>query len=166
MNWVDKNSDKKVRVNEYGYPGQGGELGSLRLSFFDETFAKTIFERLKLSGAIEELRIFSEKDKTNWRPFSQYRAIGLNPLCRLIQYDPKTALNVHYDDSFYQNDKVRSLMTVVIVVQKSKKGGATRFIIDKQDNLNFEQRDFSDWDRSASENEVYVKFKRAFCFNF
>lgn len=160
LNWVEKNNDKKVRVNEYGYPGQGGETGSLRLCFFDENFAKTIFERLKLSGAIEELRIFNEKDKTNWRPFSQYRAIGLNPLCRLIQYDAKTALNVHYDDSFYQDDKTRSLVTVVLVIQKSKKGGSTRFIIDKQDNLSFEQRNFSDWDRSAYDDEVYAKFKK------
>lgn len=161
LDWVKKNEAKKVRVNEYGYPKHSEGLGSLRLSFFDENFAKTIFERLKLSGAIEEVRVFEEKDKTNWRPYSQYRAVGINPLCRLIQYDPKTALNVHYDDSFYQSDTTRSLVTVVLVIQTSKKGGATRFIRDSQDNIPFEQRNFSDWDRNANDDEVYVKYKKA-----
>lgn len=155
--WIKENHKYLVRTNTYGYPTQDNQSGSLRLSFYDEEFAKVVFERLLFSGAIKPLRICKD-DKTNWKPYEQWRAIGLNPLFRIMKYEEGTTLNAHYDDSFYQNETRRSLMSVVLIVKKATQGGATRFIQDKQDSLVFESRDFSDWNYPAPDELVVEYF--------
>jgi NAD+ synthetase len=155
--WVNTNAEKLVKTSPYGYTTGEEKTGSSRLSFYDEEWAKVIFERLMLSGAINP--IFNEKDaNTNWSPFEQWRAVGLSPLFRMMKYNEEDVLYPHYDDSFYKSDTQRSLKSVVISVKMAEVGGDTRFIKDEQLALPFGQRDFSDKNSSPENNDIMQSF--------
>lgn len=155
--WVKNNSEKLVKTSQYGYTTGEEKTGSSRLSFYDEEWAKIIFERLMLSGAINP--IFNEKDaNTNWSPFQQWRAIGLSPLFRVMKYNEEDVLYPHYDDSFYKSDTQRSLKSVVISVKMAEEGGSTRFIKDEQLTLPLNDRDFSDKNSEPEQNDIMYSF--------
>lgn len=156
--WIDKNQEKMVKTNNYGYTQGENKEGSIRLAFYDENWAKILYERLLVSQIINP--IFNEDDaNTNFKPFTQWRAIGLNPLFRVMKYNEGDFLYPHYDDSYYESDKVRSLKSVVIVVQTATDGGATRFLKDNQLSIPFEKRDFSDKNVIPFVEDVEYSFK-------
>jgi NAD+ synthase (glutamine-hydrolysing) len=157
--WVNNNTNNLIKTNQFGYTKGDSLDGSSRLSFYDQQWAQIIFERLLISGAIDP--IFNcelENANTNWAPFKQWRAIGLNPLFRVMKYSQNNLLLPHYDDSFYQSSSRRSLKSVVIVVKSANIGGKTRFLIDSQDNLPFSSRDFSDKTIPGDANDVLSSF--------
>lgn len=159
VDWIKDNSEKLVKTNQYGYTYGQEKTGSSRLSFYDENWAQIIFERIMLSGSLNP--IFNEKNaNTNSKNDEQWRAIGLNPLFRVMKYNEEDVLYPHYDDSFYQSDIRRSLKTVILVVKSADIGGATRFIKDEQLVLPFEKRDFSDKKQIAQNEQVLISFNK------
>lgn len=155
--WIKNNTEKMIKTNHYGYSNTDNNEGSTRLSFYDENWAKVLYERILAGNLINP--IFNEKSpNTNSYPFEQWRAIGLNPLFRVMKYNEGDFLYPHYDDSFYESDKIRSLKSVVIVVQSATEGGSTRFLEDPQLSLPFEKRDFSDKSEVLSSKEVLCSF--------
>ncbi len=157
LEWKDNYKSNIVRTNQYGKT-DSSDVGSNRLSFYCSTFAKQISERLRIAGGITDLSTFY-KQNTNWKPYPNWRFIGVNPMFRLIEYKEGDYLVPHYDDSFYQSSSRRSLLTLVIFLANDCVGGATRFIFDKQDNISLEQKNFSDWDREPETFEIqhYLK---------
>lgn len=158
LDWMGKHNHLLKVTNEYGYVNNGTKEGSSRLSFYDEDWAKVIYERLLKSGALSP--IFNkdfESDTTNTDDFKQWRCVGVGPLFRVMKYTKGSLLYPHYDDSFYQSNIRRSLKTLVLVVRTAKIGGKTRFLIDEQESLSFNQRDFSD--KSIEYNDSQVKYK-------
>lgn len=158
INWRNDNVQKMVRTNEYGRV-ENGQNGSNRLSFYSEEFTKIIAERLLLSGVVNNLAIFEENDKTNWHPNPVWRFVGVNPMVRLLEYTNGDYLVPHYDDSFYESKTCRSLITLVMVISNDCDGGATRFLKDKQDNVSFNERDFSDWNNCPEEKDISFVIK-------
>lgn len=157
--WFEKNKELAKKTNEYGYVEAGDLEGSTRLSFYDESFAQVIFERLLYSGGLNP--VFNsdvERDSTNLDGLKQWRAVGVSPLFRVMKYTEGNLLYPHYDDSFYQSKIRRSLKTLVLVVQSSILGGKTRFLIDEQDSFDFNDRDFSDKKFEYSADMVKGKF--------
>lgn len=157
LKWKDNYKNNIVRTNQYGKT-DSSDFGSNRLSFYCSTFSKQISERLRIAGAISDLNTFSQQN-SNWQPYPHWRFVGVNPMFRLIEYKEGDYLVPHYDDSFYQCSSRRSLLTLVIVLANNCLGGATRFIFDKQDNVSFEQRKFSDWEQEPNTFEIQHYFK-------
>jgi NAD+ synthase (glutamine-hydrolysing) len=157
--WVNQNAANLVKTNRYGYTSGEEKSGSSRLSFFNEEWANIIFERLMLSGAVNPI-FYEPNGSTNWKPYEQWRAIGINPLFRVMKYTNDDVLYPHYDDSFYKSDTQRSLKTVILSVQAADLGGATRFLKDEQLSLPFEKRDFSDKPEITKDDEVIQMFNK------
>jgi NAD+ synthetase len=156
--WKYLHSDKMIKTNEYGRIDNKSS-GSKRLSFYSDDFAKILSERISLSGAIHNLNAFSEKDNTNWAPYQTWRFIGVNPMVRLIEYETNDFLIPHYDDSFYQSNKIRSLFTLVIILNNDCVGGSTRFLFDTQNKIDFNLRNFSDWNNEPTNKSIENSLK-------
>ena len=132
--------------------------GSQRLSFYSPEFAQVLTERLKIAG-IDHFHYFKDTEKTNFSPYRVWKFIGLNPMFRVLRYTENQTLVAHYDDSYIENERQKSLMTLLLIIDNDCEGGATRFIKDEQDRLELGQRDFSDWTRTAGAEEVRVALK-------
>lgn len=159
LSWIKENKSKMSSTDEFGKATNQAYQGAQRLSFYCEEFTKTLAERLLINDCIEPVRFFDEQDNTNWRPDRLWKFVGINPMVRVIQYNQGGYLVPHYDDSFVQNEYRKSLVTLVIILQNNCIGGATRFLIDQQNNLPFEQRDFSDWLVQPQHSQIYKQFK-------
>lgn len=131
--WFEEN--EKLRANQNGYTRRESTVvGSNRLSNYDVEFAEILFSQL--APIITKLSLDYSSDLSGdfeWVPR------GINPLFRGIEYTKGDALVAHYDDSYVQNEKTRSLMSVVIYVT----GGQTRFMDDPR--IDHEYKDFELW---------------------
>jgi len=157
LNWKNINNTKIVQTNQYGIRDSSMN-GSKRLSFYSIEFAKIISERILLSGAISNLEIFSEYN-TNWKPFNSWRFVGVNPMIRLLNYSENDFLVPHYDDSFYESNIRRSLLTLIISISNQCIGGSTQFLFDSQNEKLFEERDFSDLSQQALPEDINFSLK-------
>lgn len=156
--WIKKNQDKMMATDEYGRVHDQKQF-SKRLSFYDTQFTQLLAERLLASNAFKPLRVFDKHDKTNWHPDHVWKFTGINPMVRVIQYSDNGELIAHYDDSLVIKPYQKSLMTLLIIIDNDCEGGATRFIVDPQDDIDFSQRNFNDWSRLADENEIALSLK-------
>ncbi|MFJ6782847.1 2OG-Fe(II) oxygenase [Streptomyces yangpuensis] len=90
----------------------------------------------------------TDSDGRPWKPSA------VNPRMRFITYERGGLLVPHYDSPYFASDGRRTLLTVVVYLSYDAVGGETRFIADKQNDLPFAQRDFSDWPRLAEPEEI------------
>lgn len=135
----------------------GDYIGSYRQSCYEEEFAVMLWERIK--SIFPLVRSFSKYAETDWDNHFIWRPVGINPLFRFIKYKNEGSLVAHYDAPFIENNKKRSLMTLVIYLNtvKESNGGSTRFIFDSQKKIEVNERNLADWSRSANNNEVLKK---------
>lgn len=134
---------------------EGDEIGSYRLSCYEPELAEVIWNRIKES--LPKVRVMKEDSPTDWGGYKEWEPIGINPLFRFIRYTDKGFLVPHYDWSYVQDENVRSLSTLVIYLEGTGTGGATRFLRDEQVNIPLKDWDLSDWTVEASEDLVLKK---------
>ncbi|MFJ3840727.1 2OG-Fe(II) oxygenase [Streptomyces sp. NPDC090054] len=128
---------------------QGDPVGSLRATTDSEALAAEFYLRLQSCLSLE----VSPDDPTDSEGRS-WRAVSVNPRMRFMKYERGGLLVPHYDSPYLAPDGTRTLLSVVVYLSYEAEGGETRFIRDRQGDLPFAQRDFSDWSRVASPDEV------------
>ncbi|MCX4546306.1 2OG-Fe(II) oxygenase [Streptomyces sp. NBC_01565] len=128
---------------------QGDPIGSLRATADSSALAAEFYRRLQSCLSLD----VGPDDPTDsdGRP---WRAVSVNPRMRFIKYERGGLLVPHYDSPYLAPNGTRTLLTVVIYLSHEAVGGETRFIVDKQNDLPFAQRDFSDWPRLAEPEEI------------
>ena len=132
---------------------EGEEIGSYRLSCYEEKLAEALFDRVR--KFLPERLELDEYAMTEWDGHASWELTGLNPLFRFIKYLSGGKLVTHYDRSFVKSEEERSLLSFVLYLDADiESGGATRFVRDNQDRLPIDERDLSDWDRVANDEEV------------
>lgn len=130
-------------------------VGSYRASAFSPELAQLWWQRVR--PFLPPQRRFNDYARTDWCQHQAWEPVGLNPALRFISYETGGELVVHYDAGFDPGDgEHHTLMSLVLYLTDCDpfSGGATRFIRDRQLELPYAQRDFSDWDREAHATEV------------
>lgn len=128
-------------------------IGSYRLSCYEENLANALWERIKKH--FPSVRIMKEDSPTEWDNHKEWEPIGINPLFRFIRYTNIGMLIPHYDAPFIENNEIRSLNSLVIYLTNNQEGG-TRFIKDHQSSLPLHQRDYSDWNKEADNEDILI----------
>ncbi|MFE7810199.1 2OG-Fe(II) oxygenase [Streptomyces sp. NPDC057430] len=128
---------------------EGDPVAHLRATADSEVLAAEFYRRLRTFLPFE----VGPDDPTDsdgrlWKP------AAVNPRMRFITYQHGGLLVPHYDSPYFAPDGTRTHLTVVVYLSYEAVGGETRFIADKQNDLPFAQRDFSDWPRLAEPEEI------------
>jgi len=130
------------------------EIGNYRLSNWNPALAERIWERLR--PFYGDRMLCEATSPTDHDGYPVWRPIGVSPLFRYIRYAEGGKLVAHYDETFRQSREIRTLETLVIYLTTNEHG-ATRFIHDEQVGKPMWEYNFSDWDRSAREDEVALR---------
>jgi hypothetical protein len=133
----------------------GDDIGSWRLSCYEENLAAALWERIK--GHIQGVQVFNEFATTDWDEHPRWEPIGINPLFRFIKYTNNGVLVPHYDAPFIEDADTRSLSSVVIYLSDIFYSGATRFIADTQSQVPFAERNHQDWAEEATDEQSLLK---------
>ncbi|MEW2371374.1 2OG-Fe(II) oxygenase [Streptomyces sp. NPDC006656] len=127
----------------------GEPVGHLRATAESSALAAEFYRRLRTLLSLEVGPDDpTDSDGRPWKP------AAVNPRMRFITYERGGLLVPHYDSPYFAPDGRRTLLTVVVYLSYEAVGGETRFIADKQHDLPFAQRDFSDWSRPAAPEEI------------
>lgn len=127
-------------------------VGSWRTSVFAPRLAQRLWQRLQGLPWPEQLGAQGHSD---WDGHSKWKACGVNPLFRFIQYRPGAGeLVAHYDAPYVESLTRRTLFSLLLYLSSNPRDGFTRFLHDPQDVLALDKRDFSDWSRCAQGSEV------------
>jgi hypothetical protein len=117
------NKSEKVKANvdtvklKYGT----SQKGIQRASFYDKSWAKTLYQRVRL-------HINSIEVKDN----EEYLFVGFNPLIRFIHYNQDHRLIPHYDSEVQVGDNVISIKNMVIYLNNCD-SGHTNILEDTRD---------------------------------
>lgn len=151
LNWVPVGLNGMLKDYKPGDP-----IGSYRASLFNEDLAHSLFQRLLLCPDFPRLRIMQDDTPADWEGAPVWRATAVNPLMRFIKYEEGGLLVPHYDAPFDYYDGKRTLMSMVLYLTEvdSTKGGATRFVLDRQVSLPLSERIYEDWQRLAGADEI------------
>lgn len=151
--WFDAHKANTQATNPFGVKITNTEkiAGSQRLSFYSEELAQELFEKIIIQSSIENIFIKpdnSTQQFTNFGEQNTFRLVGINPMFRVIQYKESDFLVPHYDDAWIKNKYQRSLKTLIIGITPDNmcEGGETDFLVDEQDTLAYEERNFTDKD--------------------
>lgn len=125
-------------VDGYSNKTLNNEIGSYRATIFSKKFANALNKRIKA----KKLLIHDNK---------VYRYQGLSSSFRLVKYEKNGKLVPHYDFPYIFSENKKTLFSVVIYLQKPKKGGETRFIKETRKN-----HDFKDW-IDAKEQDLIIE---------
>jgi hypothetical protein len=113
---------------------------------------RTLSKVLPETKVIDPIEVGDAQDCFIWR------AIGVSPLFRFIRYKKGDLLIPHYDAPYVYDDTTSTLMSLVIYLTVNKgEGGETRFIKDVQVAKVAKDRNYSDWDRLAHDDEILYK---------
>ena len=136
---------KKVGADGILSNYKGGDVGSLRRSFYSEEMAKTLFDRIKpLLPFIRSQQESFSPDAVSC-PF--WEAVGVNPLFRSIEYAAGGFLIPHYDAPVNFKENLVTLMSAVFYLDDVNQSGRTRF-------LKGHDPEFKDHTKKASEEDV------------
>ncbi|MFC9825147.1 2OG-Fe(II) oxygenase [Streptomyces erythrochromogenes] len=128
---------------------EGEPVAHLRATADSKALAAEFYRRLRTFVPFEVgSGDPTDSDGRPWKPSA------VNPRMRFITYERGGLLVPHYDSPYFAPDGRRTLLTVVVYLSYDAVGGETRFIADKQNDLPFAQRDFSDWPRLAEPEEI------------
>ncbi len=132
----------------------GDEIGSYRASNYSPEYADVLWGRI--CEAFPRERVFTDEDPTDWDDHQVWEPVGVSPLLRFIRYENGGWLVAHYDAPYIQDDNVRTLSSLVIYLDADEniQGGATRYMFDPEPGVLLKDRDLSDWDRGALDEEV------------
>lgn len=151
-NWISVSADgyKNSKVGEIT------NKGSERQTIFNRELADHIWSRL--SRVLPEVKNIDDKEMADADGCSVWRPIGISPLFRFIRYKKGNLLIPHYDGPFKYDNKTATLISLVMYLTNHKdEGGETRFLKDPQTSKPSEERDYSDWHRLATEEEIAFK---------
>ncbi|MFD8141593.1 2OG-Fe(II) oxygenase [Streptomyces sp. NPDC059708] len=133
---------------------EGDRVGHLRATAESEDLAAEFYRRLRTFLSFDVgSDAPTDSDGRRWKP------AAVNPRMRFITYGDGGLLVPHYDSPYFALDGRRTLLTVVVYLSYEAVGGETRFIADKQNDLPFAQRDFSDWTRPAEPEEILSTYR-------
>lgn len=125
---------------------------SHRLSVYNQVLAYTLFNRI--GQFINNIKHFNHPLPIIANNSSIWMAKSINSLFRYIRYQPGHSLIAHYDDTYEYHSHKKTLMTMVMYLDSNQ--AQTRFISDKQSHLLDFQKDYSDWDTLAPDNQVLL----------
>lgn len=151
--WVPVGQNGMAR----GFDPQRDAVGSHRATSFEPRIADLLWDRL--AGRIPMLRTMRADTPTDWEGSRVWRAVGINPLLRFIQYRQGGLLIPHYDAPYEAPDGRRTLMSVLLYLADATleaDRGATRLLIDPQRNRPLSERDFTDWPSPGPSNSPRV----------
>lgn len=132
------------------------KVGSYRASFYEQKLANYIW--LKIKEGFPEVRKMKNDTPTNWDNSYLWKPIGVNPLFRLIKYKEGCRLIPHYDDSYIKDSEIRTLNSFIIYLTTNETG-KTRFLKDKQVNLDIKDRDYQDQFFIPKKIDILKEFK-------
>ncbi len=135
---------------------EGDKIGSYRASFYEEKLANSIWLRIK--KLFPEIRKMKDNTPTNWDNSYFWQPIGVNPLFRLIKYKENCKLIPHYDDSYIKNNDIRTLSSFIIYLTTNETG-KTRFLKDKQINLDLKDRNYKDQFFTPTKNDILKNYR-------
>lgn len=157
----------ETRCNEWLAVGKDGfsnkafdKVGNYRLSNWNPKLADVIWSNIK--NLFPSTFLFDEMSPVDYDNHPEWKPVGINPLMRFIQYRDGGELVTHYDAPFIQDEKTRSLMTLVIYLSDNETG-ATRFIKDPQIDKPQREYDYSDWTSPARDDQVIIAIKPRKC---
>ena len=157
-------------VGVSGYSDPETEVGSSRVTVYDEGFARLLSTILQNHLKPLILDKFSRVDWQSQNPDELNYAV---PLCvssvfRYMKYKKGGKHFTHYDAPFVipDNPLIRSLQSGVLYLTTNN--CSTRFIKDGQYGLEFLDRNHEDWTREARSEEVEASFrsKKGACLLF
>jgi NAD+ synthetase len=146
-----------------GPVGDAYGVGSMRATAWAPELARDLWHRLR--PAVPSVRFLGPNDATDGFATTgrtghvTWRVVGLSPLLRFMRYDPGGRHLAHYDAGYDYGDGRRTLLSVVWYLTGTADpdaGGATRFIVDGQEDQPVWARDHRDWDRPTRADEVHL----------
>lgn len=152
--WVNAGRDG-YRLNS----AAATQVGSHRATANNQELAEIIWHRL--CPIFSTIRIMDENTPTDCGNHAVWRSNGINPLLRFIRYEKGGLLIPHYDAPFIQDERRRTLTSLVIYLSDQEKalGGETRFILDPQTKIKKDHRQYHDWTSVPSEEDVLLSIK-------
>lgn len=135
------------------------KIGSWRLSHFSDALARKIF--MRAAPHMARVRLMDDSTPTDWDGHPVWRATGVAPLMRFIRYKESGALIPHYDSTHALNSEKRTLMSMVLYITAPTAGGGgeTRFIKDPQLSVPRNLKDYADWTRLATDEDILLSVK-------
>ncbi|KAH6665468.1 hypothetical protein B0J14DRAFT_232462 [Halenospora varia] len=133
------------------------EIGSYRVTAYDEEIARLLWDRI--APSLAPVRTMGDFTPTDWNGYPIWRPVGINPMLRFIRYEKGGALVPHYDSGFdFGDGKRHTLMSVVITLTppSQESGGNTRFLLDRERFLPLDERDYADHPLLSPSSEVLV----------
>lgn len=141
-----------LAVGKDGYAGKAyDKIGNYRLSNYNEELADILWARLK--PFLPDARIMNAYTPTDHEGHALWKPVGVSPLFRFIRYKEGGELVAHYDATYQESTKRRTLMSMVIYLTTNNRG-ATRFLKDPQAGKTMSEMNFADWDRAGNDDEV------------
>lgn len=137
-------------------------VGSMRTSGWSEKISNQIWEQIKDYTEIINTtnNDFYPSDWHQGNVSRVWRPIGISPLLRYMRYENGGQHYCHYDASYiYEDNRIRTLKSIVIYLSTHEESGFTRFIEDGQSQIPVYDRNHEDWIREVKENEVTVSIK-------
>lgn len=131
------------------------DIGSWRLSWHNQELANLIWNRIK--SGVPRLKYCNEWGHVDYDDTRVWRPVGVSPLLRFIQYDgDANTLLPHYDAPYIYGPNRRTMQSIVINMNEEAgpSPAPTRFLRDPQHQMEFSERDFSDWDRPPTPEEI------------
>lgn len=134
------------------------EVGSRRITVYDEGFAKFLTDRLHHSLTPQIMNPYSRVDWISDNPemLNYWVPLGISTAFRYMRYRNGSQHYVHYDAPFKTpNDPLtRTLKSGVLYLTDSYSCG-TGFVNDGQSLIPFVNRNHDDWERPANDHEIY-----------
>ena len=151
---------KKEEVGVYGYKDKGSGIGSLRATGWSSEVAHELWKIF--SSYIQHERVMKDDTPTDWfatakrKEHRHWRAVGVSPLLRCMQYHTGGEHYGHYDMGYDYGDGRRTLVSYVLFLNdiNEGEGGELRFLETGQSHIPIAKRNFADWPRRAYEHEV------------
>lgn len=130
----------------------GDKIGSRRATTFMKETAEALWEKIKKH--VPPVEYVKEGTSIDAQTSEVWIPVGINAKFSYISYLPedKGTLVTHYDAPFVYDEETTTLKSCILYLTK----GTTRFIDDKQKDINPMERDLSDWNRNATSEEAYI----------
>ncbi|WP_230373365.1 2OG-Fe(II) oxygenase [Leptospira interrogans] len=138
---------------DYGIGSQRATGWSIQLA---NELSKLVIPHLKEKFCSEETSTDWWQENPNKNPI--WIPIQVSPLFRFMKYESGGEHYAHYDAGFLYEDGIHRTLKSFVIYLTTNQSGATRFIRDNFENLNVWDRNHSDWDRRAREEEVLSSF--------
>lgn len=126
---------------------------SWRATAYSPEFAQVLWSRI--AESLSPVRIFDGHAFTDWQHHPVWRAVGVNPVFRFIEYPTGGWLVPHYDAGYdFADGRRHTLMSLILYLDDH---GATRLLLDGQRHLPLDERCHDDATQAATDHDVLVR---------